>query len=55
MFVNPEVTDGNDLTISWDKPKEEELKKFLVEDKSFQENRIESGLKRLKACQGKSN
>jgi flap endonuclease-1 len=37
------------------KPDEEALKEFLVAQKGFTENKVENGLKKLKACQGKAN
>lgn len=35
--------------IKWNKPDEETLKEYLVNQKGFAENKVESGLKRLKA------
>jgi predicted metalloprotease len=33
--------------LKWQKPSEEELKKFLVEEKGFSVARVEGGLKRI--------
>lgn len=41
--------------MKWTKPDEEALKEFLVNQKGFQDVKVENGLKKLKATQGKSN
>ncbi|XP_073232533.1 flap endonuclease 1-like [Porites lutea] len=53
LFKNPEVTKVEDVELKWEAPNEEELVKFLVEEKGFSEDRIRSGTKKLvKARQG---
>jgi flap endonuclease-1 len=41
--------------LKWNKPDEESLKEFLVVKKGFNDLKVENGLKKLKACQGKTN
>ena len=36
------------IQLTWIKPNEEELKRFLVEEKGFSETRVENGLKRIR-------
>lgn len=55
MFKQPDVLPAEGMKFTWEKPDEEVLKKFLIEDKAFAENRIESGLERLKKSLGKAN
>jgi flap endonuclease-1 len=50
LFKSPDViTDKAQLEelIKWNKPDEEALKSFLVNEKSFTEQKVESGLKKL--------
>ena len=41
--------------LKWNKPNEDEMKDFLINKKGFAENKVDSGLKKLVACQGKKN
>jgi len=53
LFKNPEVKKDEDVELKWEAPNEQELIKFLVEEKGFSEDRIRSGIKKLtKARQG---
>jgi len=53
LFKNPEVVKVEDVELKWEGPNEEELIKFMVEEKGFSEDRIRSGIKKLtKARQG---
>lgn len=58
LFIHPNVESDiiklNEL-IKWDKPHEEGLKEFLVNQKKFSDVKVDNGLKKLKACQGKQN
>lgn len=47
LFKEPEVTDPETLDLKWTEPKEEELVKYMVEDKGFSEDRIRNGCKKL--------
>lgn len=58
LFVTPDVNRDKEAlqkAIVWDKPYEEELKEWLTKEKGFAENKVESGLERLKKCQTKKN
>lgn len=58
LFKSPDViTDKAQLEemIKWNKPDEEALKSFLVNEKSFTEQKVESGLKKLGSAQTKVN
>ena len=58
LFINPSVENEKaalEALIKWGKPDEEALKEFLVLHKGFTETKVENGLKKLKACQGKAN
>jgi flap endonuclease-1 len=41
--------------LKWDKPQEDVLKDFLITKKGFAESKVDSGIKKLLACQGKKN
>ncbi len=53
LFTNHETLKGDEVVLKWDAPKDEEVKKFLVEEKGFNEERINSSLKRLKDAKAK--
>jgi flap endonuclease-1 len=53
MFMQPLVSDCAELDFSWNMPNEEVLKEFLIQGKAFAENRVESGIRRMKANLGK--
>lgn len=48
LFLNPEVIPGNEVELKWSAPDEAGLIKFMVEEKGFSEERIKSGIERLK-------
>lgn len=54
LFQKPEVIDANEVKLEFTKPNAAELKKFLVDEKGFSENRIESALKRIDGAMEKS-
>ncbi|KAG9391069.1 Flap endonuclease, FEN1 [Carpediemonas membranifera] len=56
LFKQPEVTPSDELksVLAISKPKKEELLKFLVDEKMFNPERVESGLKRIVASKGKA-
>jgi len=41
--------------MKWNKPQEDELKDFLINKKGFAEVKVNSGITKLLACQGKKN
>lgn len=49
MFFTPEVTPAKDITLKWTKPKEAELRKFLIEENQFDTKKFENGIARLVA------
>ncbi|KRX08903.1 5'-3' exonuclease, C-terminal domain [Pseudocohnilembus persalinus] len=53
LFFKPDVIDPNEIQLKWEKPNEVELKKFLVEEKGFSEQRVENGLKKIKGKEQK--
>lgn len=58
LFQKPNVEADKEkieALIKWNKPDEEALKDFLVNQKGFSEIKVESGLKKLKSSSTKSN
>jgi len=56
LFVSPDVTDKKDLPkFVWEMPKEKELTEFLVNKMSFNMDRVNKGIQRLKKCRGKAS
>lgn len=53
LFKEPLVDDPEKLELEWKSADEEGVLKFLVDEKGFNKERIEAGLKRLKAAKGK--
>ena len=41
--------------LKWETPDQEALRSYLVNDKAFAENKVESGIKKLGQCKGKVN
>jgi flap endonuclease-1 len=50
LFRTPEVADPNTIEFKWSDPDEEGLKKFLVEEKNFNEKRVTEAIEKLKKC-----
>jgi len=48
LFRNPEVLDPNSIQLSWKDPDEEGLIQYLVKEKGFSEDRVQSGIEKLK-------
>ena len=53
LFINPEVTSPEGLDLKWGDVDVEGLKKFLVEEKQFAEERVNKAIERLQKCKGK--
>lgn len=53
LFITPVVDEAASISLVWQKPNEEELKKFLCEEKGFSESRVESGIKKIKVTKKK--
>jgi len=47
LFKDPEVEDGENIEIKWEKPDEEGLVEFMCKEKNFAEDRIRKGAKKL--------
>lgn len=48
LFLNPEVINGDEVELKWTPPKEEELIEYLCHEKKFSEERVRSGIARLR-------
>ncbi|KAL6947134.1 Elongation of fatty acids protein 2 [Hanseniaspora vineae] len=48
LFLNPEIVNGDTVDLKWETPNETELLKFMCEQNGFAEDRIKSGIERLK-------
>jgi flap endonuclease-1 len=48
LFKEPLVVNPDEVSFKFEKPDEEGLKKFLVEDKGFSETRVTNGLTKIK-------
>jgi flap endonuclease-1 len=55
LFKNPDIAQVNDQSIEWKECNDDDVIKFLVEEKGFNSDRVKAGLKRLKDSKGKSN
>jgi len=53
LFRTPECTPPDDVKMEWKPADEEGLLQFLVTEKGFNKERIESGLKRIRQAKGK--
>jgi flap endonuclease-1 len=54
LFLKPVVVDTSDLKLEWAEPDEDELIKFLVTEKNFSEERIRSGVEKLRKARATS-
>ncbi|XP_067937764.1 flap endonuclease 1-like [Watersipora subatra] len=52
LFRHPEVTDASEIELKWTEPKEKELIEYMCEQKGFNEDRIKSGIAKLKKAKG---
>jgi flap endonuclease-1 len=57
LFVTPDVVDcaTPDCEFKWADCKAEELRKYLVEDKQFDEARVAKAIERMQKCKGKNS
>lgn len=46
--MEPDVIPSDQITLKWEEPKAEELIEFMVKEKGFNEDRIKSGIERLR-------
>ncbi|EMG48752.1 Structure-specific endonuclease RAD27 [Candida maltosa Xu316] len=52
LFLNPEVTKAEDISLKWTEPDVEGLVKYMVAEKEFNEERIRSGAEKLRKESG---
>lgn len=50
LFQAPDVKDGSTIELKWEEPDEEGVVQFLVNEKSFSEDRVRSAIKKLAKC-----
>ena len=50
MFEKPDVTDPNEIELTWNKPDEEGLVQFLCKEMNFAEDRVRNGVKKINAA-----
>ena len=58
LFKGPDVITEKaeiEALLKWETPDQEALRSYLVNDKAFAENKVESGIKKLGQCKGKVN
>lgn len=48
LFLNPDITPGEEVSFKWKEPDLQGLIEFMVKDKGFSEDRIKSGAEKLK-------
>ncbi|CDO92321.1 unnamed protein product [Kluyveromyces dobzhanskii CBS 2104] len=48
LFMEPDVIPSDTVTLKWEEPKADELIEFMVKEKGFNEDRIKSGIERLR-------
>ncbi|AET41236.1 multifunctional nuclease RAD27 Ecym_7411 [Eremothecium cymbalariae DBVPG len=48
LFLTPDVVDADELTLKWEDPKEDELIEYMCKEKGFNEDRIRSGIQKLR-------
>lgn len=54
LFISAEVTPAADINLEWKDCDADGLIQFLVQEKGFNQERVESGIKKLRAAKGKS-
>ncbi|KAG4100710.1 PIN domain-like protein [Neocallimastix lanati (nom. inval.)] len=52
LFINPEVDKYSPSDVKWEKPNEEEIVKFLVHEKGFNEDRVRKAAQKLTKLSG---
>mmetsp|Transcript_21747 Transcript_21747/g.42774 ORF Transcript_21747/g.42774 Transcript_21747/m.42774 type:complete len:404 (+) Transcript_21747:169-1380(+) len=55
MFKTPDVTDGNTVEFKFDSVQKDELLKFLVDEKGFDEKRVKAALERLEKSKSQTS
>jgi flap endonuclease-1 len=52
LFIKPDIKNPDEIELKWDPPEEEEVVKFLVHEKGFNEERVRNAMKRLAKAHG---
>jgi len=55
LFLTPEVVDVAEVALKWTEPDVDGLRKYLIEEKQFAEERVKNGISRLQKCKGKAS
>jgi len=55
LFVQPDAIDPESIELKWNEVDAEGLRKYLVEEKQFSEERINKAIERLQKCKGKNS
>lgn len=55
LFVNPDVIDTSSVELKWGECDVEGLRKYLIDEKQFAEERVTNGINRLKKTKGKAS
>ena len=58
LFKTPDaITEKEEIEpkLKWESPDHEKMKEFLINEKAFAENKVESGIKKLESCKSKVN
>ena len=55
LFVQPEVVDASTTELKWGDPDVEGLRKYLIDEKQFGEERVNKAIERLQKCKGKNS
>ncbi|SCV00380.1 LAMI_0G04676g1_1 [Lachancea mirantina] len=48
LFLKPDVLDASDINLKWTEPQEDALVEFMVKEKGFNEERVRTGIQRLR-------
>lgn len=55
LFLQADVTPASSVDLKWEEPKEEELRKFLVERMGFNSDRVSTGIAKLQTAHRKKS
>ena len=58
LFKSPDaITEKEEIEpkLKWESPDHEKMREFLINEKAFAENKVESGIKKLESCKSKVN
>ena len=55
LFNQPEVVDPETTELKWNEPDVEGLRKYLIDEKQFAEERVNKAIERMQKCKGKNS